>query len=186
MSAAAAELPLALSAPAVLPAPDPGLRLLPAPSSEPPYDDERPGGRPLPLRAVSIGPRPLRVVPAVLDESWEPTRTPASQLPPAKPFAHALLQRLLEVMAGVRPVAQLQRDTTLDVYDALEQVLLTRPRAAGPRPDGRSVRSIHVQQRQDGVAEVCATVRRGGRYGAVALRLEGVDGSWRCTEVVGA
>jgi hypothetical protein len=48
------------------------------------------------------------------------------------------------------------------------------------------VRSVHVQERPDGVAEVSATVRRGGRYAAVALRLEGVDGQWRCTELAGA
>lgn len=175
MSTAAIEVPLPVS---------PGLRLLPAPCSEPPYDDERPGGLPLPLRAASLPHRRLRVVPPPLDD--EPARTFAADLPPAQPFAHALVQRLLEVLAGVRPLAQLQRDTSLDVYDALERVLTTRPRAGGPRPDGRAVRSVRVQQRPEGIAEVCATVRRGNRYGAVALRLEGVNGAWRCTELVGA
>jgi hypothetical protein len=182
MSTAPIELPLS-----AVPAPAPGLRLLPAPCSEPPYDDERPGGQPLPLRPRSFGPRPLRVVPPLADDDWTlSARTPVSDLPPAQPFAHALVQRLLEVVAGVRPLAQLQRDTTLEVYDALERVLTTRPRSAGPRPDGRAVRSVHVQQRPEGIAEVSATVRRGGRYAAVALRLEGVNGAWRCTELAGA
>lgn len=173
-------------APLALPlAPSPGLRLLPAPCSEPPYDDERPGGRPLPLRPTTFGTRPLRVVPP-LDDDDLPEPTPLSELPPAQPFAHALVQRLLEVLAGVRPLAQLQRATTLEVYDALEQLVTSRPRPVGPRPDGRSVRSVHVQQRPEGVAEVSATVRRGNRYAAVALRLEGVSGAWRCTELVGA
>jgi hypothetical protein len=96
------------------------------------------------------------------------------------------VQRLLEVLAGVRPLAQLQRDTSLEVYGALEGALTARPTPTGMRPDGRAVRSLHVQQRPDGVAEVCATVRRGDRFGAVALRLEGLDGAWRCTELVGA
>jgi hypothetical protein len=96
------------------------------------------------------------------------------------------VQRLLEVMSGVRPLAQLQRDTSLEVYDALEAVLTSRPRPVGLRPDGRAVRSVHVQQRPEGIAEVSATVRRDGRYGAVALRLEGISGAWRCTELVGA
>ncbi|MDX6199127.1 MAG: hypothetical protein QOJ79_2278 [Actinomycetota bacterium] len=182
MSAASIELPLSAA-----PEPVPGLRLLPAPCSEPPYDDERPGGQPLPLRARSIGPRPLRVVPPLGDDDWStPSRTPAADLPAAQPFAHALVQRLLEVLAGVRPLGQLQRDTSLEVYDALERVLTTRPRAAGTRPDGRAVRSVHVQQRPEGIAEVSATVRRDGRYAAVALRLEGIQGAWRCTELVGA
>ncbi|MBK5307454.1 MAG: hypothetical protein JJD92_12265 [Frankiaceae bacterium] len=182
MSAATVELPLA-----PVPHAAPGLRLLPAPCSEPPYDDERPGGRPLPLRATSLGSRPLRIVPPLPDDDWsEATRTPASDLPPAKPFAHALVQRLLEVLAGVRPLKQLQRDTSLDVYGELERVLTTRPRTDGPRPDGRAVRSVRVQQRAEGIAEVSATVRRGTRYGALAFRLEGINGSWRCTELVGA
>jgi hypothetical protein len=174
MSVAPLELPLPAA---------PGLRLLPAPCSEPPYDDERPGGRPLPLRPTCIGPRPLRIVPPLEDEA---DLTPMSALPPAQPFAHALVQRLLEVLAGVRPLSQLSRDMSFEVYDGLERVLTSRPRAGGPRPDGRSVRSVRVQQRPEGIAEVSSTVRRGNRYGALALRLEGVNGAWRCTELVGA
>lgn len=171
MSAAPIERPLAA----------PELRLLPAPCSDPPYDDERPGGRPLPLLPPSLRGRPLRVVaPLAVDDEAE-----CHDLPAARPFAHALVQRLLEVLAGVRPLKQLQRDTSLAVYDALEHALMTRPRTDGPRPDGRAVRSVHVQQRPEGIAEITATVRRGDRYGAIALRLEGRDGAWRCTELVG-
>jgi len=157
MTAAPVELPLALA---------PGLRLLPAPCSEPPYDDERPGGRPLPLRPSTFNPRPLRLVPPV-DE--DPSLVQLDDLPPVQPFAHALIQRLLEVSAGVRPLKQLQRDTSLDVYDALEQILSARPRRTGPRPDGRAIRSVRVQQRPEGIAEVSATVRTGGRYGLATM-----------------
>src|SRR5438128_2553239 len=150
------------------PAPDhpvAGLRLLPAPISEPPYDDERPGGRPLPLRPRDLpARRPLRLVPS-------PPADVDPALPPVRPFAAALVQRLLEGLAGVRPIAQLKRDTTMDVYDDLERMVTVRPRPTGLRPDGRSVRSVHVQQHAGGVAEVVATVRRGGRYGALAFRL---------------
>ena len=50
----------------------------------------------------------------------------------------------------------------------------------------RALRSVHVQPLPGGVAEVFATVRRGTRYGALALRLELVDGGWRCTALEGA
>jgi hypothetical protein len=163
----------------------PGLRLLPAPCSAPPYDDERPGGRPLPLRPSAPARRPLRIVPP-LEDDHAAALPPASDLPAARPFAHALVQRVLEVVAGVRPLSQLQRHTTLEVYDALELTLRTRPRARGPRPDGRAIRSVRIQQHPHGVAEVSATVRRGDRYAAVALRLEAVNGAWRCTELLGA
>ena len=170
---------------AVRPLPVPGLRLLPAPPSEPPYDDERPGGQPLPLRPAGGGrARSLRLVPAY-DDDLDP-RTPLEHLPAAQPFAHALVQRLLEVLAGVRPLRQLQPDTSLEVFDGLQLLLEARPTPRGLRPDRRDVRSVHVQVQADGVAEVNATVRRSGRYGAIALRLEGVSGRWRCTELQGA
>ena len=175
MSVVETERPL--SAPALH-----GLRLLPAPCSEPPYDDERPGGRPLPLRPATLRPTPLRLVPPLDDE---PTRPSWADLPAPKPFAQALVQRLLEVLAGVRPLSQLRRDLAWETYDALEALLTVRPRTGGPRPDRRAVRSVRVQDRGDGVAEGFATVRRGQRYGAIAFRLEGVDGQWRCTELEG-
>jgi hypothetical protein len=168
-------LPLDLTA---VPAPL-GLRLLPAPDSEPPYDDELPGGRPLPLRPA--GPRtppPLRLVPPVED-------APAADLPLVKPFAQAMVQRLLEVLAGVRPVGQLQRDLTLEAYDELERVLDRTPRTPGPRPDARWVRSVRVQPQGETAAEGFATVRRGSRWGAVAFRLELDRDRWQCTALEG-
>jgi hypothetical protein len=118
------------------------------------------------------------------DEDARP-RTPLAQLPAPRPFAQALVQRLLEVQAGLRPISQLQRDTSFELFSELEQTLPRRPRQAGPRPSRRDVRSVHVQAREDGVAEVCATVHRGGRSTALALRLEGVGGAWRCTALLG-
>ena len=187
MSVTNAEAPLAL-VPAL-----PTLRLLPVPPSAPPYDDElpvrlaAPAAAPLgPLRGLA--PAPLRLVPALPvpghDED-EPVRTPVSDLPPARPVAHALVQGLLEVLAGVRPVSQLQRGTTPELFAQLEQVVHGRPRTVGARPLTGAVRSLHVQQRPEGVAEVCATVRRGPRMAAVAMRLEGIAGRWTCTELAG-
>ena len=186
MSVPHAEAPLAL-VPAL-----PPLRLLPVPVSEPPYDDELPvrlatAPAPIgPLRALT--PPPLRLVPPPApagDDEDGPSRTPVSELPPARPVAHALVQGLLEVLAGVRPVAQLQRGTSPELFAQLEQVVHGRPRAVGARPLTGAVRSLHVQERPEGVAEVCATVRRGPRMAAVALRLEGIAGRWTCTELAG-
>ena len=160
--------------------PPPGLRLLPAPSCEPPYDDERPGGRPLPLRAEGTRIAPLRLVPPLV----ELPPSGSSGLPAARPFAQALVQRLLEVRAGLRPVTQLQPDTTAEVYEALERSLADRARPSGTGPGPRAIRSLHVQEQSDAVAEVTATVRRGTRYACVAFRIEGVGGRWRCTQLL--
>lgn len=188
MSAIPSEAALRLETP-------PALRLLPVPSSEPPYDDELPPRRaprraPIgPLLALTPPP-PLRLVTTpggdlLGDEADGPSRTPAAELPPARPVAHALVQGLLEVLAGVRPVSQLQRGTSPDLFTRLEHLVHGRPRPSGARPVTGAVRSVHVQQQPDGIAEVCATVRRGPRFATVALRLEGIGGRWCCTDVVG-
>lgn len=180
----------------------PALRLLPAPPCEPPYDDELP--EPRVLRTVrtegafALARRPgpavvLRLVPrssadlAALtgDDDEDVRRTPLTQLPAARPFAQALVQRLLEVLAGLRPVSQLQSDTSFELFSELEQELAGRVRSGGARPSRRDVRSVHVQEHEQGVAEVCATVRSSGRVSALAMRLEGVDGGWRCTALLG-
>ena len=85
----------------------------------------------------------------------------------------------------MRPLKQLQRDTTLELYARLSEALSARPVPRGNRPALQAVRSLHVQARPEGVAEVCATIRRGSQLVALALRLEGQDGRWRCTDLIG-
>ncbi len=162
----------------------PVLRLLPPPPSAPPYDDElavppsAPGPLP-PLRELTRA--RLQVVQDV--EAQQPRRTtPSSALPPVRTAARVLVQGLLEVMAGVRPVRQLETRTSPELYLRLEALAPTGP--TGQRgPTG--LRSLHVQEHQDGVAEVCATVHRNGRAAALALRLEGDRDRWCLTDVAG-
>ena len=175
MTAASTEAPLSLSL-------RPALRLLPAPVSCPPYDDE-PG--PAPVLRLVINPAPVAVV-DLDDDAWlSAERTPTADLPAARGVASALVRGVLEVLAGVRGVAQQRRDTTAELYADLVPVLTGARDTRSPRPDARAIRSLHVQERPEGVVEVCATVVRGGRLGALALRLEGLDGRWQCTELVG-
>ena len=175
-----------------------GLRLLPVPPCEPPYDDElvpalsavaHPSLRRSPVGPLHALP-PLRLLPPLPDHDEDDDdapapRTPLSELPPVRPAAHAVVQGLLEVLAGVRSLTQLRRATSLELYEQLEAHVQARPRDRGARPRTGAVRSLHVQERPEGVAEVCATVAVGGRAAAYALRLEGVDGRWRCTELAG-
>src|SRR5689334_4767621 len=158
----------------------PALRLVPAPVSAPPYDDEP--GAPV-LRLVrSAPPEPVEVP----DEVWlAAERTPTASLPTSHLYARRLVQGVLEVLAGVRGVKQLQRDTTPELYLALAETLAQRPRVTGRRPSTRSIRSLHVQERPEGVVEACATIEKDGRVAALALRLEGFEGRWRCTELLG-
>ena len=168
----------------------PRLRLLPAPSAEQPYDDDPAVRRPVlrlvraPLPATPPASTVAERVP-VLGNDASGGRTPSAALPAARLFARALVQTLVEVRSGARPLPQLQRHTTPELYRQLEEALPLRPRGQRVPPSRRDVRSVHVQQRPDGVAEVCATVRRGERVTALALRLEGVQGRWICTCITG-
>ena len=144
--------------------------------------------------AVPVAPIGLRLVPTSaptdrprpdaleeLDEvDFGPQPTSRSDLPEPRTWAARLVQALVEVLAGNRPVEQLERWTSAAVYDDVSALALPgeRDMTAGTRG---VVRSVHVSEPVDGVAEVAALVRRGRRTTAVALRLEGLDGRWQCT-----
>ena len=144
--------------------PAPALRLVPA-LADPPALPARPG--PPGDDLADFGPQP----------------TGRAALTDPRAWARRLVQALVEVLAGDRPMAQLVRWTSTEVYDEVA-TLLPAPRRAARPVDGplrAAVCSIHLTEPADGVAEVAATVRRGPRTTAVALRLEGLDGRWQCT-----
>jgi hypothetical protein len=109
-----------------------------------------------------------------------PQPTASASLPAARTWAGRVVQAIVEVLAGARPVGQLVRWTSAEVYDEIANLVVPGPQLpCGPLRG--VVRSVHVTEPADGVAEVCALVRRGARSTAVALRLEGRDGRWQCT-----
>lgn len=169
----------------------PGLRLRPIPAHEPPLDDQLAG-----LRLVPVGPPqlalPLRIPTAVSpqqDPVFGPQLTDRQDLPEPEPWARSFLQATLESLAGRRSPAQLQYWTTWGVYRDIVQAAQrpvrgrqqVQPRAQ--RGENVYIGRIRVCEPADGVAEVCAVVRRDGRWKAVAARLEGIDGRWRCTSL---
>ena len=103
------------------------------------------------------------------------------------PWAGRLVQGTLEVLSGVRPISQLVRWTTTDVYDSIcaraehRSRMMSEPRDVATQRLAEVVRSVHLSEPADGIAEVCAIVQQGPRCRAVALRLEGIDGRWQCT-----
>lgn len=119
--------------------------------------------------------------------------TPREELPAPGPVARALVQAVLEVLAGDRPARQLCGQVGQRLFADIE----ARAGRRAIRPAALSVRSVHVCEPRPGVAEVSAVVvglepvaagrpatratasRR--RCRAVALRLEGLDGRWILT-----
>lgn len=179
----------------------PVLRLVPAPDPEPPLDGPRhppflrlvhSEQEPLPLdwplpSGVPATPRPTGLLlirgRQTDDDDFGPVLTPRTALPEPAPWAARLVQGIAEILSLDRPVTQLVRWATPDVYEDLRRRVDVRRRSRQTRDHRRrpTVRSVHVTEPSDGVAEVCAVVHDGHRARAFALRLEGVDGRWRAT-----
>lgn len=111
-----------------------------------------------------------------LDDS-DHRHTSRTELPSAHQWSIRLVHGLVEVMNGVRPATQLTRWLTIDVLNQVKNHIYAH--------DMRRliVRSVHVTEPDDGVAEVCAVFGTANRCYAMAMRLEGIDGRWRATQL---
>jgi hypothetical protein len=187
-AAAARTSPPAAPAPtgaaAVPPRGRPHLRLVTVPTPQPALDGEqvrlvlpgvvapRPPHRP--------GPRPeSKTRTSAPDADFGPRWTTRADLPDPRDVGRRVLTTTLEALAGRRPIGQVGPLVTPGVFAAL---------AGGRRPrwctDGGApiaMGPVHVCEPVDGVAEISAVARRAGRAHAIAARLEGIDGRWRCT-----
>lgn len=174
------------------------LRLLPAPDPEPGFLDEHwqlrvvgDGQELLPLDwALPTGldaiPRTpgLTLIRGGKQDEFGPLPTPRSGLPEPAPWAARLVQGIAEVLTLDRPASQLTRWVCPEVYDEVRRRVEVRRHAnrSGDTSMRRpTLRSLHVTEPADGVAEVCALVDDGWRARAYAVRLEGADGRWRAT-----
>lgn len=142
-----------------------------------------PGGLPaVPEAPADVwSPAPRRCPREQIEQVGPPTQRAA--LPPAGPWAARLAQAVLEVCTAGRPVNQLLRWTDPAVYQELERRYA--PRASRDARQRRvraaeRIRSIHLCEPADGVAEVCALIVGGERPRAMALRIEGWRGRWVC------
>ncbi|MGY1887234.1 Rv3235 family protein [Blastococcus sp. SYSU DS0753] len=162
----------------------PALRLTVIPTPQPPADPlpalrlVHPG-RPLPRPVPRPGPRPSVAAPAAARDEFGPVLTGRDELPPVGAAARRLVTTALEALAGRRPLAQVRPLASPGVYAALSAGRRPRWCAEGNAPV--VIGRVRVCEPVDGVAEVSAVTHRGGRAHAVAARLEGMDGHWRCT-----
>jgi len=157
------------------------LRLVVVRTPQPPVVDEplrwfHPGVRP-PRPPHRPGPRPGTRQPE--GDEFGPTWSLRAELPDVRHAGRRLLTVALEALAGRRPLAQLQPLTSAGVWTALAHG--NRPRWCTEGTAPLVLGPVHVCEPVDGVAEVSAVARRAGRAHAVAARLEGIDGRWRCT-----
>jgi hypothetical protein len=159
------------------------LRLVRSP--QPPLADPREPvrlvlpGVPVPRPLHRPGPRPRPDRPHALDDDFGPAWSTRADLPSPADVGRSIVLLALEVMTGRRPVTQLRAVTTPGLFASLSGGRRPRWCAEGTAP--LVLGRVHVCEPVDGVAEVSVVARRAGRAHAVAARLEGLDGRWRCT-----
>jgi Family of unknown function (DUF6459) len=164
--------------------------LRPAPRREPPFDDERTGrhlsvvgplDQPLPFDALGhAAPSALRLRPGT--DTFAARPTGRDELPEPTVVARRLVIGVIETVTGRRPASQLRAHASPTVQAGLARDAGRMSRLGTTRRPA-ALHSIHVTEPADGVAEVAAVVRVGDRFRALALRLEGLDGRWRCVRL---
>jgi hypothetical protein len=154
----------------------------PAPRREPPFDDEQPVRHLRVVRGLDqtlpFEPWPGRLTRRL---TWAaPRPTGRGELPDPTLWARRLLVGLLEARAGRRPLQQLAAHVSRPVHAGLIAEFERQNSTLGYPA---VVKSVRVCEPADGVAEVSAVIQVGPRYRAIAARLEGLDGRWRCVRL---
>jgi hypothetical protein len=107
-------------------------------------------------------------------------RQARAKLPSPAAVTRDIALALLEVEAGCRSAAQLERVVSPKLWETLERCI---GRRGGPLPSGRSVMSVHCQENTPGLADTMAVVRKGDLVRPIALRLDAGGGRWVVTEL---
>ena len=164
--------------------------LRPAPRREPPFDDELlerhlslvgPLDQPLPFEALGANaPSAMRL--RAEPDPFAARPTGRHELPEPAVLARRLVIGMIETATGRRSASQLRHHTSPTVQAGLARDAGRISRLGTARRPA-SLLSLHVTETADGVAEVAAVLRVGDRFRALALRLEGLDGRWRCVRL---
>jgi hypothetical protein len=111
---------------------------------------------------------------------WEKRRRARAALPSPAAVTRGIALALLEVEAGCRSAAQLERIFSPALWEVLGHRI---GRRGGPLPSGRSLVSVHCQEDRPGLADTVAVVHKGDLVRPVALRLDAGGGRWTVTEL---
>jgi Family of unknown function (DUF6459) len=128
-------------------------------------------------------PSGLDAVPSAAKEAAGLRSSPPAQLIPSpEPWAARYLQAVLEALAHQRPVSQLARWTSPDVFRDLTR-RCRRQTDAGPgcRPVRQAIATVKVSCVGGDAAEIAARIAEGERSRAIAARLDFRRGRWTCT-----
>ena len=100
-----------------------------------------------------------------------------SELPDLDEWVGKYVVSAVEICGGKRPLQQLARWSHRKVYTQLTGLVGTWK----PLP---KIRKMYISQPLEGIAEVTITLRFDQRVRCLALRFEGADKKWTCTELL--
>lgn len=147
--------------------------------------------RPRRMTSTAEDPAQLTLAIASAGTSRPPGAETVEQIPSAE--SRAVLERIVprlcavvvEVIGGDRGTQQLLHWTTEEVYDELVRRSSALNAVVGGDQRLRrlraTIRSVRIFWPSAKAAEVSVHVRQGARSRALALRMELIDGRWRCS-----
>ena len=111
-----------------------------------------------------------------IDTDCLPTPTSKSELPNVQDWVRRYVIGVVEIWSAQRPAMQLARWSHRKVFRQL-----TNP---SPITNGAKIFRIHTSEPINGVIEANITLSINQRFRSLALRFEGVDKRWLCTELL--
>lgn len=111
----------------------------------------------------------------VFDPDFAPEPSPLSELPDIERWTLTYLITALEILAKRRPLQQIARSTHRFTFNSIAAQI-------GKIGELPKIRKIHRHQPIEGVIEMTALLTFKERTRALAIRFEGVDRRWLCTE----
>jgi hypothetical protein len=106
-----------------------------------------------------------------------------SGLPEPTVWTKQLVTGIAEVLIGERPVFQLMRWVSFEVYQEIDRQVLSRTQQQNSRVRP-FIRTIRVEITSEKVVEAIAVIQKGQRGRGMGLRLEAEKDRWRCTQLL--
>ena len=104
-------------------------------------------------------------------------------LPDPKYWTRKLVTGIAEALIGERPVYQLIKWVSFEVYQEIEKQSKQRSGMNSQRIRP-IIRSVRIELTNDKVIEATAVIQKGKRGRGMGLRLEAESDRWRCTELL--
>ena len=129
----------------------------------------------VPSRKLYLVPTPQHLEGEDVDHEYLPKPSPLTELPPLQETVGRYVLGVVEIWGGRRQPMQLARLSHRIVYSKIVAL-------AGNQREIPKIRRVYIQEPIEGVAEATVTLRFKDRVRSLALRFEGVDQRWLCTE----